>query len=191
MNNNNMYSIDKELLSISAQINNINKTINISKNSVNINSTSTRDYIEEKKVLMIKERLLLEIKLVEIYSKLSQDCILVMKNQIISNSLPLSSSSSKEQQQSLLSSLLTNSDAGKELVRKNTINYWSNNHSFEKTFTSSSSNESSILYNLSEIKSLTDRIQKEEMDNKSDHTISLLKEIVGISESNDLWSFEI
>ena len=216
-------------------------------------SDNINDFIEEKRALIEKEKLLLQLKLVESYSKLPQETILLMKSQQIEESSKLFIVKKQpvlQQQQSLLSSLLSSTDAGEELVRKSTTEWFdddnmnNNNHSNDDNSTrgpinytekpslasslsysyclsssqDTSSSESSS-YSLSEIKSLTDRLYKEEnglryrykqehglrfrtktirehdIDNdlNSDHSNNLLEKLVDIEDPDTdlLWSFEI
>ena len=168
----------------------------------------------EREYLIKKEFLLLEIKLVQEYGKLSNEIIPIMKQQLLSPLSPLSPV--HDQNHSLLASLINSEDAGRGIKRNNTINYFSK---YTKPFSPSTISISSLAstnllsqtsdldlsshssLSLSDITSLNDRLEKEasglkikgisdemkEQDDgdDTDDCPSLLKSITGKSDTDN------
>lgn len=206
-----MFDVDKELVEVKNNLIIFENKLNEEQQRHHIEEQQIDHLLNELNHLKRKEVLLLEIKLVQEYSKLSAEVIPIMKEKKLLN-------------HSLLSSLLNSEDAGKELERKGNINYFTN---YVKSFSPSSISRSSSnhslsqasdldlsshsTYSLTEITSLNDRFEKEalglrcrtivglnsetkepdnadnnividEKKNYMDDSQSLLKSIIGITE---------
>ena len=154
------FDIDQELIDVKQELMDLKQQQQIDHNQLNY--------------LIKKEFLLLELKLVNEYNKISPEAIPIIKDNLLSFTSPL------RQEHSFLASLINCEDAGKEIKRNNTINYFNNymkpfspsslslsislsssNHSLSQNSDLDLSSHSE--FSLTDITSLNDRFEKESL----------------------------